>query len=116
MECIQCDKEFNGRADAKYCSDACRKKYVRANAKVDIKEIKPDTKADKSLKVDNPNVRDNISTPSQARKVAEILVRSKKPSWCGLKNFNPNAEQEPVELLTLAEKRALDATRYGTGD
>lgn len=31
MKCIVCEKDFEGRADAKFCSAKCRVKYNRQN-------------------------------------------------------------------------------------
>ena len=62
-KCIVCNKEFEGkRVDARFCSDACRKKLSRTN--------KPDIVRDNVTL----NVRDNIAPDTEPNKPDKLHI------------------------------------------
>lgn len=79
MICVQCNKEFKAkRADAKFCSDACRKAFKRIKADKD-NNVR-DNKAD--------NVRDNgtDNIPPMSKKHLAYLTDNGTPE----QQANPN--------------------------
>jgi hypothetical protein len=47
MKCIKCNKEFKGRADAKFCSANCR--VMAAREKEDVKTMSAEVKLPKTM-------------------------------------------------------------------
>jgi hypothetical protein len=91
MNCIQCHKPFKSkRTDAKFDTDACRKKYVRDNIKADIKDIK----LDKVSEINKESVRDK-----KLCAVHNKQMYQKDGQWqCDAgtdPNYNPDIKERP---------------------
>lgn len=72
LQCWECGTAFYGRADARYCSAACRQKSHRARARRRV--------ADETVAV--PGLGDAIARAREAREKARI-ARERAHATCG---------------------------------
>lgn len=105
MKCTVCDKEFDStRNDAKYCSDACRKKDKRSeNVRDNQENVRDNIKSDKSDATDNyyesKEYKDLIKhleeTPIEKLKEEGIFI----PAW---KYAGFKRKPTPKEIIAVA--------------
>lgn len=79
MLCLQCKKEFKGRADAKCCSSSCRKKYQRLSVtseEISVTNVTDKLSVTKPLYV-NPDFRCGVASPdaNATKEERELFIR-----------------------------------------
>lgn len=101
-QCIVCEKEFEGRADARYDSEACRKSASRGIVTDKL-----------SVTINRDNVTDNSENVTD--KVADVTVKADFiPNW---KKLGLKSSQEAMTfvLAKLAENSAHEGQVFHLG-